>query len=114
MAASLSMKRSKELASAMTAYLSLTGPQIGELAYIVCELFTENDLEQLVRYKLDMDLFDEVAPGPLRDVADALDRSPEPPRSDRAVDPGHRRGTAQLPHAFVLQARGGFQAHRLE
>ena len=55
------------MASAMTAHLSLTGPQIGELAYIVCELFTEKDLEQLVRYKLDMDLFDEVARGPLKE-----------------------------------------------
>ena len=52
----------------------LTGPQIGEAVDIVCKLFLLEELKQLVRTRLDFDMFVEAASArdPLRTIADDL------------------------------------------
>jgi Effector-associated domain 1 len=54
-----------------TVNVLLTGPQIGELTHILCEVFDKPELNRLVRTRLDLDLFADVASEqePLKTVA---------------------------------------------
>jgi hypothetical protein len=56
---------------ATTTAVFLTGPQIGEAVHIVCKLYDKSELKELVRTKLDFDLFAEAASenDPLQTIA---------------------------------------------
>jgi hypothetical protein len=52
----------------------LTGPEMEELCGAICDAFSAEALEQMVRFKLGKVLYDLVKPGALKDVAFALVR----------------------------------------
>jgi hypothetical protein len=59
------------MSPAVSPAVTLSGQQIGEAVHFICKLFDLNELKQLVRTKLDLDLFAKVAPAtaPLEAVA---------------------------------------------